>query len=117
MLTALPQKLHPFIETSSVGGAPETELNFFEFSKPSFRENCNGTWVDKSSFYCIEFMNENSETNWLNLSYNQVVDNFAKETMYFKDDVHKKFCFLRFNPKDSTKGWIYSDCYGLEKQT
>ena len=113
MLSALSQKIHPF--RLSEGENKEITL-FNEKGRLVFKENNEGRWTDVSQINGIKIKKcDSSYTDWMNLSYIKIVEEFSSATEMDKESVQKRYGSLCFAYCEGGT-WIYTDRYGLEKE-
>ena len=112
MLSALSQKIHPF----RLNDGENKEVTLFnDKGRLVFKENINGKWQEVSQINGIKIEKDNySFYDWLNLSYNTIVDEFSSRTGMDKDSVQKRYGSLCFACETDTT-WTYSNRFGLEK--
>lgn len=112
MLSALSQKIHPF----RLNEGENKEITLFqETGRLVFKENIQGQWQETTQINGIQIKKVDfSFSDWLNLSYIKVVEDFSIASGLDKDTVQKRYGGLCYTYREN-KTWIYSDKYGLEE--
>ncbi len=112
MLSAISQKIHPF----RLSDGENKELTLFcSDGRLIFKENINGKWQEVSQMNRIKTKDYAfSFSDWLNLSYNKIVDEFSATSGLDRETVQRRYGILCFAYREN-RNWIYSDKYGLEK--
>lgn len=113
-LTALPQNFNRFRR-----GERELEL-FLEYDgEDSFKfseRNERGSFVARESLYKIEHAQGLERGLWLSRDYAELLEERAEKQKLSLKDASRRYGQVMLRPKDSEKGFVYSDDFGMKRK-